>query len=83
MEKQPTVTSQFIILLSFFGVCSVGGRSFLPVGIFLLFCAVITPLCLWLDRWDRRQNKKLADEFPHDPIIQSKYGTRSEPADGK
>lgn len=77
MQRQPTVTGQFIILSMFFVVCSVGGRSLWPLAVFLIFCGVMTPLCLWMERWDRRQNKKLADEFPHDPIIQSKYRPRS------
>lgn len=40
----------------------------------LLFNVALIPLCLWLHRWNHRQNAKMLEEFPYDPEIQRKYG---------
>lgn len=51
-------------------------QSFWPLAIWIGFCAAMIPLSLGLHRWNQRQNRKLAEEFPHDPEIQKKYGGR-------
>ena len=55
-------------------------RSVVPILCWIGFLAVSIPMSLWLARRDELENARIADEFPHDPIIQAKYGRKSNEA---
>lgn len=47
-----------------------------PLLWFMAIVAVLVPLSIWLTRWNEREDRKLADEFPLDRRIQEKYGRK-------
>jgi len=49
-------------------------QSVLPIFFWAAFCVLMVPASLGLHRWNKRQERKLAEEFPLDPEIQKKYG---------
>jgi hypothetical protein len=49
-------------------------KSLAPALIWLAICLVFVPISIYLHRWTEEQERKIAEEFPDDPVIQKKYG---------
>lgn len=67
---------QFYAVTAFFAYISVEKSSPWPLLGWVGFCIALIPLCIWLHKWNERQNRKMAEEFPLDPFIQAKYGRK-------
>lgn len=51
-------------------------QSLWPLAFWIGLCVLMVPASLGLHRWNRRQNERMAEDFPHDPFIQEKYGKK-------
>jgi hypothetical protein len=67
---------QFYAVTAFFVYASFSSGSPWPILGWIAFCVLLVPLCLWIHRWNERENQKMLAEFSDDPYIQAKYGPK-------
>lgn len=63
----------FYVATAFFALLSWSGKSPWPIVGWVVFCATMIPLCIWLHAWNKKQDQKMLADFPHDDYIQRKY----------
>jgi hypothetical protein len=68
---------QFYAATAFFIYLSITGETIWPVLCWILFCIAMVPLCIFLHKWDKKEDEKMVRDFPLDPYIQKKYGKKT------